>query len=106
MSNGLELTDINGNNKRKREDLEALMKDAIVLDEVTKEGVSTQQSVKDMFDRFKKNYGETAGAPRRAYLKQDNFEQLMKTNKDFNKAAKNNPYYAGLMRARKENQGM
>jgi len=78
-----------------------------MLDNVDKEGTRTQAAVKDMFNKFKSYYsGSTAGVPRKSYLTQDNFEELMKTNKDFARVAKGNPYYSGLLKARRENRGM
>ena len=83
--------------------LQEALKNATVLDNVDKKGLSTQKSVERMFKAFKGAGGDIGGF-RSTDITTGNFSKLMK-DKGFKKAAKQNPYYEGLKQAYRENRG-
>ena len=77
-----------------------------VLDNVVKEGISTEKSVQQMFKKVQGDYSPLAGAPMSMNnMTLNQFKKEYTRNPDFRAAVSNSRYGKGLISAIKRNIG-
>ena len=77
-----------------------------VLDDVVKEGISTEKSVQQMFKKVQGDYSPLAGAPMSMKgMTLNQFKKEYTRNPDFRNAVGNSRYGKGLISAIKRNIG-
>ena len=77
-----------------------------VLDDVVKEGISTEKSVQQMFKKVQGDYSPLAGAPMSMNnMTLNQFKKEYTRNPDFRAAVSNSRYGKGLISAIKRNIG-
>ncbi len=78
-----------------------------MLDNVDKEGISTAESVRQMYKKLQDDYRSSAGAPRSIKdMNIDQFKELYAKNKDFKTAVDMSRYSKGLKSAIRKDRGM
>ena len=78
-----------------------------MLDPVMKEGISTKESVRQMYKKLQDDYRSRAGAPRSIRdMDIEQFKKLYGTDKDFKTAVDMSRYSKGLKSAIRKDRGM
>ena len=78
-----------------------------MLDNVDKEGISTAESVRQMYKKVQGDYRSRAGAPRSIRdMDIEQFKKLYSTDKDFKTAVDMSSYTKGLKSAIRKDRGM